>query len=288
MSYSDQDPPIDPDVLNVLLDFADKFEVAGGGGHELATAGIADGLARILKRFAPRTLTRVIAESPGLRDRRDFAQMRPDAIVLPDPVHLAKTHSALTQFREALKKESPDVIAATRALIMGDLIVANDSPAREIEKLELELAKSGGLQQLLYLTKLAKSALWLGDQIKAELYAIESLSLEESHASLSEGEATHDGNMVLGLIALRSGNVEKSKVHLRSSISSMVPLRIRMSGPNLSLAYELIKRNEREAVADYFGRCRGFWKLGRETVDSWIVQIDRGQNPSINPYFLTL
>jgi len=46
-----------------------------------------------------------------------------------------------------------------------------------------------------------------------------------------------------------------------------------MTGPNLSLANELLKRNERQAVIDYLRECRRFWGGGRKILDSWIEKI---------------
>ena len=63
---------------------------------------------------------------------------------------------------------------------------------------------------------------------------------------------------------------------------------MRMTGPNLSLASELLKRNEREAVISYLQELRRFWVSGRNTLDGWIDHIGKGQNLKFDPFYLSL
>jgi hypothetical protein len=47
----------------------------------------------------------------------------------------------------------------------------------------------------------------------------------------------------------------------------------------MTLANELLKRGEREAVLDYFALCRKFWKLGGSQLDAWSDAVRKGETP---------
>ena len=126
-----------------------------------------------------------------------------------------------------------------------------NSPQKELLDLEIKLVRTGGTMRLELLPQVAKVAFWIGDINKAEQYAMEILRLEPVGNPVGHGEATHDGSMVLGLVALLHGDTERAKLHLLESVRTYGSVYMRMIGPNLSLASELLKRNEREVVIDY-------------------------------------
>jgi hypothetical protein len=130
---------------------------------------------------------------------------------------------------------------------------------------------------------MAKLAMWLNQLDKAEQYASEALKLIRPQWADDpfddSGDAIHDVNMIAGLIALRRDDLGGAKQFLLASAETSGSRALRMLGPNLTLAHELLKRGEREAVVQYLQRCRVFWRLGIRALDEWIDQIRDGAMP---------
>jgi hypothetical protein len=51
----------------------------------------------------------------------------------------------------------------------------------------------------------------------------------------------------------------------------------------MRLARDLIDANERDAVLQYFDRCRSFWKMGGRKLDDWSATIRSGGKPDFGP-----
>jgi hypothetical protein len=103
------------------------------------------------------------------------------------------------------------------------------------------------------LPDLAKVALEAGEWDKARAYATELLEKESGHgpSGRRDEEATHYGNLVLGRLALREGDVAKAKEHLLESANTPgSPVQCSF-GPNMALAKEQLERGERGAVVEY-------------------------------------
>jgi hypothetical protein len=47
----------------------------------------------------------------------------------------------------------------------------------------------------------------------------------------------------------------------------------------MSLAKELLEKDQREPVLQYFELCRKFWKMGGERLDQWTKDVKAGQAP---------
>jgi hypothetical protein len=129
----------------------------------------------------------------------------------------------------------------------------------------------------------ASAAFELGQTAKAKAYASE-LLLEFGHdltASTYE-DSTHYGNIILGRIALREGDLVKAKEHLL--IAGRTP---KLAGrsyfvPDLNLARELFEKNEKETVVEYLQQCEAFYSDGRKLLQKWEQMIKRGQTPSFD------
>ena len=93
------------------------------------------------------------------------------------------------------------------------------------------------------------------------------------------GHAIHDGHLVLGRIALAEGKTEEAKKHLLEAGKTPGSPVLDSFGPNMSLARDLLKKGERQAVLDYFERCRTFWKMGHDRLDQWTKDVDAGRTP---------
>jgi len=95
--------------------------------------------------------------------------------------------------------------------------------------------------------------------------------------------AIHYGNLVLGRLALRSGDREKAKRHLLESAKLSDSSYLCIIGPNMMLASELLELGERAAVVEVLNLCTNFWKTNDHRAEQWIYAIAHGQNPDFGP-----
>jgi hypothetical protein len=94
------------------------------------------------------------------------------------------------------------------------------------------------------------------------------------------GNALHAGHTVLGLLALKAGDTDKAKEHLKASGDVRGSPQLNSFGPSMQLARELLLAGETEAVLDFFDRCRRFWKAGALWLDVWGRKVRRGAVPN--------
>lgn len=152
------------------------------------------------------------------------------------------------------------------------------SPAQVLADLEQDSEGRDDVTRGYELPQLAKAALAAGALDKASLYANELLA-SAHQGDWNEGNAIHDGNMVRGLVALRSGNVEQAAKDLIEAGKSTGSPQLNSFGPNLTLASELLEKGQRDAVLEYLTLCKKFWTLGANQLDTWIDTIRSGGKP---------
>jgi hypothetical protein len=95
------------------------------------------------------------------------------------------------------------------------------------------------------------------------------------------GNVIHDANSVLGLLALRAGDLQNAKLYLLEAGSTPGSPQLDSFGPNMVLAAQLLKRGERDAVLQYLELCKLFWEGKEETLASWQLQIKSGAVPEL-------
>jgi tetratricopeptide (TPR) repeat protein len=139
------------------------------------------------------------------------------------------------------------------------------------------LATDGGFNQLV---SLAKMALTAGDAAKARDYAQRVLRDAADYAGhWNHGNAIHDGNSVLGRLALSDGKVETAKTFLLAAGKTPGSPQLNSFGPDVALAAELLDKGEKEAVLAYFELCRVFWNMGGERLDAWTQAVKENRLP---------
>lgn len=152
------------------------------------------------------------------------------------------------------------------------------SPAQVLADLEQDLVGRDNENRGYALPQLAKAAVKAGALDKASLYANELLT--SAHAGdWNDGNAIHDGNMVRGLVALHSGNVEQAAKDLIEAGKTSGSPQLNSFGPNMTLASELLEKGQRDAVLEYLTLCKKFWTLGADRLDIWIDAIRTGGKP---------
>ena len=151
------------------------------------------------------------------------------------------------------------------------------SPQQVLADLE-EDRGSGGAADLFALPQLAKAALKADALDKAALYANQMLQSPSSDPNY--GQAVHDGNMVLGMISMKQGNVAQAREYLLASGKTTGSPVLDSFGPNMILAKALLEAGERDAVLEYLEACRAFWKMGASQLDAWTATVRAGGMPS--------
>lgn len=153
--------------------------------------------------------------------------------------------------------------------------------AKKIASLrERGLERTDGEERFYELGDVAKSAFEAGEPEKAQQYASELLlSAEKFKNDWNYGNAIHQGNCVLGRVALQRGDVASAKQDLLAAGMTPGSPQLDSFGPNMTLAKELLEKGERDTVVTYLQSCAKFWKMGGEKLQSWIAAIKGGGTP---------
>lgn len=113
--------------------------------------------------------------------------------------------------------------------------------------------------------------------------AIQLASLFEEN--WNAGNALFAGHTVLGLLALRRGDVELAIQELHTSAKNRGSPQLGSFGPTMRLAKELVELGKTEEVIAFLNQCLAFWKLGGPWVEVWEKKIRRGLVPN---FFMSL
>jgi len=98
------------------------------------------------------------------------------------------------------------------------------------------------------------------------------------------GNAVHDANRYLGLASLRSGDLSQAATFLVLSGKSTGSPQLDTFGPDLTLADELLKHGQADAVKAYLTDIKHFWRMDNGQVDEWLSAIDRGERPALDRF----
>ena len=137
---------------------------------------------------------------------------------------------------------------------------------------ELSRHEPGRLFLLVHLGKAALAAERYDD---ARTYA--TAMLDYSANEFFGGEQLHHGNLILGRIALIEDDIEQAKYHLLHAGRTPGSPALGSFGPNMRLALELLQRDEREVVLEYFELCSKFWP--RDELNEWAALVKVGGIP---------
>lgn len=121
---------------------------------------------------------------------------------------------------------------------------------------------------------------------KAKTYATELLGGVGVWNRSDNGNAIHYGNIVLGRLALRGGDVASAKRHLIEAGKTPGSPDLDSFGPSMDLAKELLEKGERSVVLEYLDLCNKFWDAscqdtneGEKSIPSWKRIIAEGGIP---------
>ncbi len=149
------------------------------------------------------------------------------------------------------------------------------TPEQVLADAEQDFDPSRGLVHTLELPRLGKMALAANSLEKAAAYANESLT-----SGRADGQSIFDSNMILGVIALREGNLAEAKQRLIASGKTPGSPSLMTFGPNMTLARDLLQKGERDTVLEFFTLCDAFWKSGSQKLASWAETVRNGGVPN--------
>ena len=187
-------------------------------------------------------------------------------------------------------------LALCCVLACGALVRAQEKPApagggegltveQALARYEQALqAATDPARKFYLLTDAAPTALAAGQTGKAKSYA--RALLDQAPAMEKDwnyGNAVHVGNTVLGLMALRDGNVAEAGRLLLASAGSHGSPQLNSFGPDMTLAKELLAKGERSTVAQYLELCGKFWKGDFGKLADWKPAVARGETPDFRP-----
>jgi tetratricopeptide (TPR) repeat protein len=133
----------------------------------------------------------------------------------------------------------------------------------------------------------AKAAFEVGKIEEATRHAQQALELAPSFRDdWNYGNAIHDGHMVLGRVALRSGEIETAKRELLEAGKTKGSPQLNSFGPNMSLAKDLLEQKQTDAVVEYFELCGKFWKLENGNLKRWSALAKAGEIPDFGANLL--
>lgn len=160
----------------------------------------------------------------------------------------------------------------------GELTDADHAVFRQ-RVASLEAAKTE--QERYYL--LGEAALALAMEGKMELaasYAHELLAMSgQLKVDWNYGNAVHEANTVLGLVALKRGDTAEARRRLLASARVRGSPQLNTFGPTMALARELLLIGEREDVLEFLELCGRFWESDRGRIDRWMNEIRDGRPP---------
>lgn len=120
---------------------------------------------------------------------------------------------------------------------------------------------------------------------KVKVLAKENLELASVYrCNWNYGNAIHDTNRTLGLISLKSGDLDAAADFLLKAGKSTGSPQLNSFGPELDLANELLQQGKVDAVKAYLTDIKSFWEMNNGQIDSWLAEIDKGGRPELDRF----
>ena len=98
------------------------------------------------------------------------------------------------------------------------------------------------------------------------------------------GNGIHRGHIVLGRVALATGDLASAREHLIAAGATRGSPQLNSFGPDFVLAAALLAAGERDAVVAYLEVCKRFWKDEQTALERWQNRIERGETPSFQSW----
>jgi hypothetical protein len=188
----------------------------------------------------------------------------------------------LDELRAAIRAD--DWIEASRISIRinAELLAKRSrlmtSPSLELQHLQ-QLGGTNPITRNPLLPRMAKAAFAASEWDRANGYAKEALEAATHGVFPWTGDAIHQGNIVLGRLALRHSDVDGAKRYLLAAGKTPGSSGLASLGPNMALARDLLDRGEQDTVVSYLEECGHFWDGNRGKLAEWIALVKAGLKP---------
>lgn len=119
--------------------------------------------------------------------------------------------------------------------------------------------------------------------------AAEYLDLAARHKTdWNYGNAIHQANIYLGLIALEHQETEKAKTFLLKAGQTPGSPQLNNFGPNMLLAKKLLELGEKKVVLQYIDGCKKFWKAVFRffPINKWKKAIKEDEIPDFKAHLI--
>jgi hypothetical protein len=163
-------------------------------------------------------------------------------------------------------------------MITKSLEIKTIAAGKALEQYEIAYKLSTDSGRDVLLQSLAKAALAAQKPQKAKEYAEKMLN--QNSPGWNYGNNIHFGNIILGRIALASGDLEQVKKRLIEAGKTPGSSQLNSFGPDMALAKELLEKGEKDVVLEYLKLCSKFWKSGKERLNKWSVEVKEGKMPN--------
>ena len=208
----------------------------------------------------------------------------------PDRARHDRDWGALTQLKQMFLHRPLFISAAVLALALSPaLLHAEPKPSVEAYKKamsELAAAKDS-YARWCALGHAAKESFNQGHDEEAKALAQEMQDLAPAYKKdWNYGNAVQDFNLVLGRLALKSGDIDAARDHLLAAGRSPGSPQMDSFGPNLTLARDLLATGDKAIVLEYFELIRKFWKLDYGKLDQWKKDIEESRSPDFGANLL--
>jgi hypothetical protein len=192
----------------------------------------------------------------------------------------------LDQIRAAIRAEDwPEasrLAIRLRAALLNARARTPVSPLIELQHLEV-LAGQNTTTRNPLLPRMAHAAYAAGEWARAEGLAKEALDAARQGVFWWTGDAIHQGNTILGRLALRENKLDAARKYLLAAGKAPGSSSLGSQGPAMQLAKDLLDRGETDAVLQYLDLCGQFWSTNRGKLQEWTVLIRAGLKPDFGP-----
>ena len=218
------------------------------------------------------TITRLPPFATDGTHRKEFVRsllVRAHALAPEDPKWAFRLGESYMWDAIWLRKSDPD----NAVLFVQTAVTALDYFDKALEGIDDDGMRIVRLEQM------AKLAYDAGEFERAELYGKRMLELSTTKTGGSmTGTAVHQGNLILGRLALREGHIDQAKRHLIVAGESGGWTNF---GPNMALAKDFLEKGESDIVLEYLELCKKSW-IGQQhqfTLEQWASEVKQGIMP---------
>jgi hypothetical protein len=192
----------------------------------------------------------------------------------------------LDQIRAAIRTEDwPEasrIAIRLNASLLSLRARSQASPLLELQHLEI-LAGKDGITRNPLLPRMARAAFAANEFALAESLANEALEAAQHGIFWWTGDAIHQGNIVLGRLALRESKPDAAKRYLLAAGRTPGSGNLGSLGPNMALAKDLLDLGETATVLEYLESCTQFWIGNRGKLAEWLALVRAGLKPDFGP-----